>query len=258
MRTAFHALHAGPEPLLLPNAWDFASAAVLAEAGFPALGTTSLGVAAAHGLPDAEGVAGPATLDLVRRLRRLPCMVSVDMESGFDPHPERVADLAEQFAAAGAVGVNLEDGRAGGILAAPADQCAVIREVRRRLPDLYINARVDTYWLRGTGEPSLPDTLARAADYLGAGADGVYVPALIDPAGITAVVELGAPVNLVYLPGGPTVAQMAELGVRRISCGSLLFRAALRATVSTARAAFAGEPLPGDIPGYAEVDRLSR
>jgi 2-methylisocitrate lyase-like PEP mutase family enzyme len=109
---AFHALHQGDRPLLLPNAWDYASAAALAEAGFAAIGTTSLGVAAANGLPDGKGVTRAETLALARRLRRLPCPVTVDVEGGFSDDPAEVADLAEEVAAAGAVGVNLEDGHA--------------------------------------------------------------------------------------------------------------------------------------------------
>lgn len=117
---AFRALHQAGAPLLLPNAWDYASAAALAAAGFAVVGTTSLGVAAAHGLRDAEGWARSETLALARRLGGLPCLVTVDIEAGFSDGPGEVADLAAELSAAGSVGVNLEDGRPGGASPTPA------------------------------------------------------------------------------------------------------------------------------------------
>jgi 2-methylisocitrate lyase-like PEP mutase family enzyme len=252
----FEELHRAGEPLLLPNAWDYASAVALAAAGFAAVGTTSLGVAAAHGLPDGHGVARAETLALARRLRRLPVPYTVDIEAGFADEPGAVAEYAAEIAAAGAAGVNLEDGRAGGRLAPVDRQVAVIRAVKARVPGLFLNARTDTHWLN-PGNRSVAGTLARAEAYLAAGADGVFVPSLAVPDDIrTLAAAIRAPLNILYLPGRHTVAELTELGVRRISLGSLLFRASLDAAVRTAVAVREGRPTPPGVPSYAEIQRL--
>ncbi len=251
---AFRALHHGDHPLLLPNAWDHASAAALAAAGFAAVGTTSLGVAAANGLPDASGAARAETVALARLLGHLSCPVTVDVEAGFSDDPADVADLAAELAAAGAAGINIEDGRPGATLADPARQAELIRAVTERVPGLFVNARVDTYWL-GAGDPA--GTLARAEVYLAAGADGIFVPGLADEDVVAGLVaDVAAPLNVLYQPGTHTVARLAELGVRRISTGSLLFRTALGAAVDAAVAIRDGEAPRGHAPTYAEVERL--
>jgi 2-methylisocitrate lyase-like PEP mutase family enzyme len=254
---AFRALHHADRPLLLANAWDYASAAALIDAGFSALGTTSLGVAAANGLPDGQGRTLDETLALTRRLAQLPCLLTVDIEGGFSDDPEEVARLARELAEAGAVGINIEDGRADGTLTPIDQQQELIRTVKARVPRLFLNARTDTHWLAGPAGASLPETLARVRAYEEAGADGVFVPGIADPDGIRAVVAAaGAPLNVIYLPGRHTLADLAALGVRRVSCGSLLFRAALRATVATVRAIAANEPIAAGIPSYAEITEL--
>ncbi|MGW7195644.1 isocitrate lyase/PEP mutase family protein [Streptomyces chryseus] len=254
MNTVFHALHHADRPLLLPNAWDFASAATLAAAGFDAIGTTSLGVAAANGLPDAAGLARDETVALARRLVRLPCPVTVDIEAGFSADPGDVGDLVSELADIGVAGINLEDGR-GARLADPTTQVALIRAVKRRAPETFLNARADTYWL-GV-DATVPATLDRARQYVDAGADGIFVPGLVREEDIAAVTAaLPVPVNVLHLPA-LGLNRLADLGVRRVSTGSLLFRAALHATVTTALAVREGEPLPAGIPDYAEVDALS-
>jgi 2-methylisocitrate lyase-like PEP mutase family enzyme len=252
--TDFRALHRPGSPLLLPNAWDVASALALAAAGFAAVGTTSLGVAAAHGLPDGAGQGRDQTLSLVRALhRRLPIPLTVDVEGGFGGTPAEVADLAAELAGTGAAGVNIEDGRPGGTLAPPAEQAALIAAVKARVPTLFVNARTDTHWLG----VSRPETLDRARRYLDAGADGVFVPAVSDEREIAALAaSLQAPLNVLLLPG-MTVPRLAGLGVARVSTGSLLFRAALAATVTTARSIAAGDPPPATIPTYAETNALA-
>jgi 2-methylisocitrate lyase-like PEP mutase family enzyme len=255
--TDFYALHHTDRPLLLPNAWDYASAAALFAAGFPAVGTTSLGVAAAHGLPDAQGRARAETLALMRRLAALPGLVTVDIEAGFSAEPDEVARTAVELAAAGAVGINIEDGRSDGTLTPVPRQVALIQAVKERVPELFVNARTDTHWLAGAGAVELDETLARARAYVAAGADGIFVPGLVEEYDIRALVTgTGAPVNVLYLPRVHTVRRLAELGVRRISTGSLLFRAALHAAVRTARAVAEGQAVPGDLPSYADVQRL--
>ncbi|MEV7924312.1 isocitrate lyase/phosphoenolpyruvate mutase family protein [Kitasatospora sp. NPDC088779] len=254
--TPFAALHHRPgRPLLLPNAWDHASAVVLAAEGYAAIGTTSLGVAAAAGLPDGVAVTRAETVRLARRLGRSGFLLSVDAESGFSDDPEEVACLAVELAQAGVVGINLEDGRADGTLAPSAVLAAKIAAVKAAVPELFVNARTDTCWA-GRHDPG-PETVRRLEAYQQAGADGVFVPGLADPAAIVALVErLAAPLNVLWTPTGPGFAELAALGVARVSLGSLLYRSALAAAVATAAAVGAGDEV-GPVPGYAEVQELS-
>lgn len=258
MSADFRELHHAEQPLLLPNAWDYASGAALAAAGFAAIGTTSLGVAAAAGLPDGEGRTRAETLDLARRLVRLPCPVTVDVEAGFSTDPGEVADLAEELAGFGVAGINLEDGRSDGTLADPALQTRLISAVKERVPELFVNARTDTHWLGVDNSPALPGTLARAGRYVDAGADGIFVPGLAEDEHIAGLVAaLAVPVNILFLPQRHTVARLAELGVRRISTGSLLFRAAVHAAVVAAVGVRDGELTVDNVPSYAEIQRLT-
>ncbi|MFI5782313.1 isocitrate lyase/phosphoenolpyruvate mutase family protein [Nocardia sp. NPDC051570] len=251
--TLFRRLHHGEHPLVLPNAWDYSSAAALVAAGFPAIGTTSLGVSAAAGLPDAAGVARDETLTLARRLVRLPVPITIDIEAGFSTDPDEVADLAVTLSAMGVAGINLEDGRPGPALADPAEQADLIAAIKSRAPGLFVNARTDTYWL----DLDHGSTSHRLRHYETAGADGLFVPGIHNTDEIrrlTATFEL--PLNVLQLPDGPTVPELATLGVRRVSTGGLLFRAALATTVDTARAIRDGAPIPSPIPSYAQIQSL--
>ncbi|MER7702240.1 isocitrate lyase/phosphoenolpyruvate mutase family protein [Kitasatospora sp. NPDC097605] len=259
--TPFAALHRRPgAPLLLPNAWDHASAAVLAEQGFAAIGTTSLGVAAAAGLPDGAAATRDETLRLARRLGGSGrYLLSVDVENGFSDDPDEVAAFAAELADAGVVGINLEDGRPDGTLTPAALHAAKITAVKAAAPALFVNARTDTHWL------ALPDpdeeTDRRLDAYQLAGADGLFVPGLTDPAAIERLCGgLARPLNILYTPTGPTLPELAALGVARVSLGSYLYRTALAAAVSTALAIRAGTPGPAaapvDAPAYATVQAL--
>ncbi|MEU4095249.1 isocitrate lyase/phosphoenolpyruvate mutase family protein [Streptomyces sp. NPDC026673] len=256
---AFRALHHAERPLFLPNAWDRASAAALAARGFPAIGTTSLGVAAAAGLPDATGATRETTLRLARDLVRLPVLVSVDIEGGFGSAPEDVAAFAADLERFGVAGVNIEDGRPGGAgLTDPALQSERIAAIKRSAPGLFVNARTDTYWLGTAEEDPRQETRRRAAAYLAAGADGIFVPGLVGEDAIAALAaDVAAPLNVLLPPDGPGPLRLGELGVRRVSTGSLLFRAALHAAVETAGHAARGEPLPAGLPSYARAQSLS-
>ncbi|MGW6449292.1 isocitrate lyase/phosphoenolpyruvate mutase family protein [Lentzea sp. NPDC055074] len=240
---AFRALHHQDEPLLLPNAWDHASAVALHAAGFPAIGTTSLGVAAAHGIPDGMGLAGEQAVALARLLGTLPCPVTADLESGFGRSPRETAELV---AGLGVAGVNLEDGRPHG-LATPAEQAELIAAVKERAPGVFLNARIDTHWL-GTAKE---ETKERARRYVDAGADGIFVAGLTDPREIEDLATL-APLNV--LAQQRTPKELGDLGVKRISTGSLLFRAALHHTVETAKAVRDGGTAPAF--SYDEVQRM--
>ncbi|MQY08514.1 isocitrate lyase/PEP mutase family protein [Actinomadura macrotermitis] len=247
--TSFHDLHHGADPLLIPNAWDFASAAMFAQAGFAAVATTSLGVAAVAGKPDAAGATRAETAALARGLARLPVPVSIDLEDGFSADPGEVGALVAELASYGVAGVNLEDARGDA-----GHHAAVVRAVKEAAPGVFLNARTDTFWL---GEPDLPETLRRVAAYQDAGADGVFVPGIADDADIQAVLDTArVPLNVLHLPGRTSLPRLAELGVKRVSTGSLLYRAALHAAVGTALE-LAGRPsLP--MPSYADVERLLR
>jgi 2-methylisocitrate lyase-like PEP mutase family enzyme len=254
---AFAALHRPGDPLVLPNVWDFASAAALVGAGFTVLGTTSLGVAAAHGPPDGQGLGRTETLDLARRLQPLPALLTVDIEAGFSDDPAQVAELVVGLVGAGVVGVNLEDGRADGTLSPVDFQVDKIRAIKARVPAVFVNARTDTHWLAGAAAPQLSETVGRLEAYRAAGADAVFVPGLADDDDIRTVIRtVDAPLNVLFIPGWHTVAQLADLGVARISCGSLLFRAAIQAAVDAAKSVLNGQSLPA-VPSYADVNALA-
>ena len=250
-----------------PNAWDFASAAALVDAGFRAIGTTSLGVAAASGRLDGHGVTLAPTITLARQVSRLDCWFTVDIEAGFTTESaadddmstvdesKAVADLVAELADIGAAGVNLEDGRPSGRLAPVDLQCTLIAAAKRAAPDLYLNARTDTHWLGGR---SLDEAITRCRSYVEAGADGVFVPGLTGRGDIRTVARaVGVPLNVLYHPGGLSVRELAGLGVARVSCGSLLFRAAVGTTVSTALAIARGEAVTADLPSYADIQRMT-
>lgn len=252
MAETFAELHRPGRPFLLPNAWDSASAALLAKAGFGAIGTTSLGVAASHGLPDAAGATRTQTLELARRMVRLPVMVSVDIEAGFSDDPGRVAELVATLQALGVVGINVEDGRSDALAPIPV-QTALIQTVRSAAPGLFLNARTDTHWV--SPRRPLAETMARLAAYRDAGADGVFVPGLHDEAEVEAVVR-GADLPVNVLADRP-LGELAVLGVARVSCGSLLYRRAMHEVVTLARALAVGRPPPADGPSYTDITGLA-
>ncbi|SEM14547.1 isocitrate lyase/PEP mutase family protein [Nonomuraea pusilla] len=238
----FRDLHRPGDPLLLPNAWDFGSAAYLAAAGFPAIGTTSLGVAAVHGKPDAAGATRAETIELAEAVSGLGVFVTVDIEGGFSDDPAEVSDLVAGLAALGVSGVNLEDGRPDGTLRPVELHQRIVEAAKGH--GVFVNARTDTCWLR-TG-----DTRERVAAY--AHADGIFVPGLT---GLDEIAEVAAstplPLNVLYQPGGPTLQQLAAAGVARVSTGSLLYRAALRGALAEVLAVQGREAPP--IPTYGEI-----
>jgi 2-methylisocitrate lyase-like PEP mutase family enzyme len=257
----FHELHDAGEPLLLPNAWDVPSALAFLGAGFAAIGTTSFGVASSLGRPDGGRATRDANLALARALSSLPAYVSVDIEDGYDDDPEQVAAYVAELAAAGAAGINIEDSSAEKLIA-PEAHAAKVAAIKERCPGLFVNARVDTYWL---GQEATPQaTLARAARYVRAGADGVFVPGASEPAVLREICEsVPVPVNTLVIPGS-SLSELSAFGVRRVSTGSLPYRAAVRAAVEVADAVREGRAMPAAVPypelqarlvDYAKADR---
>jgi 2-methylisocitrate lyase-like PEP mutase family enzyme len=254
---AFAALHYDNRPFILPNAWDVASALLLQDAGFAAVGTTSLGANAAAGLPDAAGSGHDVALDLGRTLaRRLRVPVTVDIEGGFSDDPAAVATLAARLADAGVAGINLEDSLPGGGLRPASEHAAMIAAVVAAAPGLFVNARTDTYWRRTTAPPErLGETLRRIAAYRAAGAHGAFVPGLAGQADTAAVAaEAGLPLNVLWQPG-TRLADLAEAGVARVSTGSALYRAAIGAAL---RAAADAREVPAPTAGPVSYDAVQR
>ncbi|WP_226759997.1 isocitrate lyase/PEP mutase family protein [Arthrobacter sp. SO3] len=249
----FRELHHAASPLLLPNAWDIGSALAFATAGFPAVGTTSFGIAASAGLPDGGRSTKAATAALVAQMCRLPVHVTADIEDGYSEDPAEVAELVAQLADLGVDGVNLEDSTAGHLVdpAAFADKVAA---VKRRSPEMFINARVDNIWF---GEQATVDAvLLRASAYADAGADGIFIPGLVVPEDIRIITAgIGLPVNVLAHPS-LTVAELGELGVRRVSSGSLPYRAAVDAAVNVVNALRDGKPLPAATSYWEMQTRL--
>lgn len=241
----FADLHTGPLPLLLPNVWDLPSGLSLAAAGYPALGTTSFGVAVSHGVPDGGGATREWNLALARSLVRLPVLVSIDSEDGYSDEPAEVAAYVAQLAALGVVGVNLEDSAAGRLVD-PGRFAAKVAAVKALTPDVFVNARVDTYWFHQ--DETVAATLARATAYVAAGADGIFVPGLAEDQAIRSIADgLSVPLNVLPMPGR-SLPELAALGVRRVSTGSLPYRAAVAAAVDAAAAVRDGTTPPASVP----------
>lgn len=227
----FRSLHATPA-LRLPNCWDAASAAVIAAAGAPAVATTSAGVAWSLGRADGDALDRDAAVDAIARIVRVVDVpVTADIESGYGATPKEVAVTLAAVVEAGAVGVNIEDtvAEAPGSLRDLAEQVERLAAAREGAgPDLFINARIDMY-LAGIGAEAdrFDATVARAEAYAAAGADGIFVPGVSDPAVIAALVEaIRLPLNVMAGPGALAPSELERLGVARISLGPGLATAA--------------------------------
>lgn len=215
--------------LLLPNAWDAVSARLFEEAGFPAIGTTSTGIAYTYGYPDGEHITRAEMLQAVARIvSTVQVPVSADIEAGYGPTPKDVADTIQGVIEAGAAGVNLEDNTGNPEsplypIEMQVERIVAAREAARQanLP-LVINARTDTYLAQvGKGQAArLEETIQRGRAYLQAGADSIFVPLLIDPAVIEVLVqEIPGPLNIMAMPGAPSAPELFKLGVARVSIG---------------------------------------
>ncbi|MGW8889804.1 isocitrate lyase/PEP mutase family protein [Streptomyces sp. NPDC055749] len=264
---AFHELHHRTTPLLLSNAWDVASARLTEDAGASAVATTSAGAAWSLGMPDGGQLARDRALEHIARVTAsVSVPVTADIESGFADDADAIAETIRGVLAAGAVGVNIEDAAHDrpGTLRPVEEQAAYLAAARSAAEAagvaLFVNARIDTY-LRPSGDPAgrLGQTLERAAAYVAAGADGIFVPGVQDPADIAALAErLSVPLNVLAGPGSPSVAELGKLGVARVSLGSAVAEAAYAVARRAAQELFTTgtySALAGPVP-YQELNAL--
>ena len=235
----FRALHEGPEPLLLPNPWDVGSAKLLTWLGFAALATTSSGFAATLGRLDGSVTREEALAHAAELTAATSLPVSADLENAFADEPAGVAETVRMAVQAGLAGCSVEDftGQPGSpiydIGLATARVAAAAAAATAGLVQLVITARAENYL---HGRPDLADTITRLQAYQEAGADVLYAPGLTSLDEIRQVVSaVDLPVNVLALPGGPTVPELAQAGVRRVSVGGAFAFAALGAVVEAAR-----------------------
>ena len=235
----FRALHEGPELLLLPNPWDVGSAKLLASLGFAALATTSGGFAATLGRLDGSVTRDEALTHGAEIAAATSLPVSADLENAFADEPAGVAETIRMAVQAGLAGCSVEDftGQPGSpiydIGLATDRVAAAAAAAKAGRVQLVLTARAENYL---HGRPHLADTIARLRAYRDAGADVLYAPGLTSLDEIRQVVSaVDRPVNVLALPGGPTVPELAEAGVRRVSVGASFAFAALGAVVEAAR-----------------------
>lgn len=265
----FRRLHdSGSRAFLLPNAWDAMSARALEAAGAEAIGTTSAGVSWSYGRPDGQTLSREEMIEAVRRIVdavRVP--VTADIEGGYGRRtPADVAETVRQVVGAGVVGINLEDspGEDGEPLLSVRLQADRVEAARAAAVSenvsLFVNARIDAYLL-DVGDPDkrLALTLERASAFVDAGADGVFVPGLVEPRQVRELADgLGVPLNLMAGGDAPDVDVLSRLGVRRISLGSGIAQVALSGIVQIARAILTKRhfsPLRDGMP-FAEANAM--
>lgn len=229
-------LHHGPRILVLPNAWDVSSARVLEQLGYPAIATTSAGIAFSLGYRDGQRISRSEMLEVVARIARaVRVPVSADMEAGYGITPEDLADTARAVVEAGAVGLNLED-LTGDDQNPLVDMTLQVAKIRKVLDvseslgvPLVVNARTDIY-LKSAGDPAtqLDQTVERLRAYRVAGADCLFAPGVHQRETIEGLVRaLAAPVNVLLGPGTPPLQDLEKIGVARASLGSAVMRATL-------------------------------
>jgi 2-methylisocitrate lyase-like PEP mutase family enzyme len=264
---SFRVLHSGREILLLPNVWDVASARLIEESGFKAAATSSAGIAFSLGYPDGQRISREQMLAVIARIAkavRVP--VTADVEAGYGKSPEDAGRTARAVVEAGAVGMNLEDaiGDSPSVLVELPLQLEKIRAVREmasrlRVP-LVLNARTDMYLLQiGDAAERYDETVRRLSAFREAGADCVFAPGLRDAPTIGRLVaDLKCPINILAGPGSPSVPELSQLGVARVSLGSATMRATvgcLRRIAQELKAAGTYSNLE-DAPSHAEMNRM--
>jgi 2-methylisocitrate lyase-like PEP mutase family enzyme len=236
--TAFRALHRAGEPLLLANAWDVGSARFLGGLGFRALATTSSGFAATLGRRDYRVTRGEALTHAQALVDATDLPVSADLENGFAHDPAGVADTVERAVATGLAGCSVEDftgDRSNPLydLELATERVAAAAESAHRRSDFVLTARSENYL---HGRQDLADTILRLQRFQEAGADVLYAPALVSIDDIRSLVSsVDRPVNVLTVPGLPSVEELAAVGVARISVGGAFAFTALGAVASAGR-----------------------
>lgn len=265
--SALRKLHEGPKLLVLPNAWDVASARLFEAAGAQAIATSSAGIATALGYADGQRIPRAEMLDMVRRIARAVALpVTADLEAGYGDTPEAAAETARGALEAGAVGMNIEDSKssAEGELLPMELQISRLRAARAAATSigvgLVINGRTDAFAVRGLAPGARADeAIRRANSYLAAGADCAFVPFVTDAQVIGRLArEIRGPLNVLGVPGSPPIAELERLGVRRVSVGSGPARAAYAAARRVARELLVSgtfESLRDAVP-FAEMQQL--
>jgi 2-methylisocitrate lyase-like PEP mutase family enzyme len=234
----FRLRHRGTGVLVLPNAWDVASARIFEEAGFPAIATTSAGIAFSLGYPDGQRISREEMIARIGRIARgVKVPVTADVEWGYGSTAEEIARTTHEVIEAGAVGMNLEDTSGNSDqpllpLDRALEKIKAVRETAAamRVP-VVVNARTDVYLLEG-GDPdaNYAEALGRLVAFRDAGADCVFAPGLKDAATIGSLVkDVACPLNILAVPGTPSIAELQMLGVARVSVGSGFMRATLGA-----------------------------
>jgi 2-methylisocitrate lyase-like PEP mutase family enzyme len=263
------ALHHGAKPLLLVNVWDVASARIIEQAGFPAVATTSAGIAFSEGHPDGQDIHADrmfARIAQIASAAQVP--VTADVEAGYGETPEAASLTARNVILSGAVGMNLEDAtgdpqRPLADLSQQVERIRAIREAAEKLDvALVLNARTDVYLLQvGEAAQRYDEALRSLQAFRDAGADCVFAPGLRDAPTIGRLVsDLNCPVNVLAGPGSPSVAELTGLGVKRISLGSGPIRAALgllRRLAEEVKTQGTYDALDG-APSHAEMNELMK
>ena len=233
---AFRAMHRGQRILMLPNAWDVSSARVIEEAGFGAIATTSAGIAFTLGYPDGQCISRNEMLQAVSRIAAaLKAPVTADVEAGYGDRPEDAAQTALAVIESGAVGMNLEDASGDANhplveLPLQLEKIAAVQQAARTAGvPIVLNARTDVYLLQvGPVENRYDQALRRLTAFRDAGADCVFLPGLRDAATIGRMVkDVDFPLNILAGPGSPSIPELEQLGVARVSLGSSPMRATL-------------------------------
>jgi 2-methylisocitrate lyase-like PEP mutase family enzyme len=263
----FRQLHRGPGALILPNAWDVTSARIFEEAGFPAIATTSAGIAFSLGYPDGQRIPREEMLARIARIARaVHVPVTADVESGYGSTAEDAARTTRELIQAGVVGMNLEDAsnrRDQPLidLQLAVEKIKAAREAAMQLhAQIVVNARTDVYLLPG-GNPDADysETLRRLVAFRNAGADCVFAPGLKDAETIGRLAKaVECPLNILAGPGTPSIPELEKLGVARVSVGSGPMRATLgllRKMAEELKTTGTYSAMDGAVP-YAEVNQL--
>jgi 2-methylisocitrate lyase-like PEP mutase family enzyme len=263
----FRQFHRGPGVLILPNAWDAASARIFEDAGFPAIATTSAGIAFSLGHPDGQRIPREEMMARIGRITRaVHVPVSADVESGYGPTAEDAAKTTRELIQMGVIGMNLEDasGRRDQPLSSlelAVEKIKAAREAAVKMQaQIVINARTDIYLLTG-GNPDADysEALRRLLAFRDAGADCVFAPGLKDASTIGRLAKaVECPLNILAVPGTPSIAELANLGVARVSVGSGPMRATLgllRRLAEELRTTGTYDAMDGAVP-YADVNKL--